>query len=183
MKRTIIGAIVAMFAGTCLGGLDDPGAKVITVRTEIDRGFSAVFARNDSGLPEVDKIIREEKLKNTDSDGFVLGAYLGYCRLLDVFLTTMQGDPSKIYKVTVSEVKFKLCCAEASIVEQQRQLGLSTNDMAAAGGKELEAQRKKWKGYDGITFEEIEREKLQNRKKFGAMVEKAYKEIKAGRKR
>ena len=65
------------------GNLDQPGAKKITVRSEIKRGYDVVSGALDTGLSasvlitdaNMMKPIKANEQAGTDSPGFLLGAY------------------------------------------------------------------------------------------------------------
>ena len=65
------------------GSLDQPGAKKITVRSEIKRGYDVVSGALDTGLSasvlitdaNMMKPIKANEQAGTDSPGFLLGAY------------------------------------------------------------------------------------------------------------
>ena len=67
------------------GNLDQPGAKKVTVRSEIKRGYDAVSSAFDTGLSasvlitgaNMVKPIRANEQAGTDSPGFLLGAHYG----------------------------------------------------------------------------------------------------------
>ena len=83
----------------CSANLDAPGGKKVTVRTEIKRGCSAVFqaflkshvSDISSLLNNIDKgVFARNEQENTDTAGFVVGAY--YYAFLDTFLLLKTID-------------------------------------------------------------------------------------------
>ena len=72
-------AVLVICSAALAADLNAPGEKKVTVRTEIGRGCQRIMGIPLSGidkLPVMYKVIRNEKLTNTDSDGFYLGAYM-----------------------------------------------------------------------------------------------------------
>ena len=82
-----LAAFTILFGGVvayCQTPLDAPGEKKVTVASEIERGRSemadAAIKSHTLNLlayeVEHDEVIERNKAKNTDSDGFLLGALL-----------------------------------------------------------------------------------------------------------
>ncbi|MCM0760664.1 hypothetical protein M7775_19115 [Sporomusa sphaeroides DSM 2875] len=85
MKRVIVLCLLFVFAFSAVSyaNLDAPAEKKVTVKTEIDRGKSAVHAAERSAgalkpqefTKDVDFIINKNKQNNTDTDAFYMGVY------------------------------------------------------------------------------------------------------------
>lgn len=85
MKKVLLLLIAIMFIvpSVLAADLDAPAGKVVTVRTEIERGNSAIFdasAKHEitdtlGFFSAVNKIIEKNTQNNTDTDAFLLGAY------------------------------------------------------------------------------------------------------------
>ena len=89
------------------GNLDQPGAKKVTVRSEIKRGYDAVSSAFDTGLSasvlvtdaNLMKPIKVNEQAGTDSPGFLLGAYYGSWDHLTQLLkdaTSGTDDPASL---------------------------------------------------------------------------------------
>ena len=87
--------------------LDQPGAKKVTVRSEIKRGYDAVSSAFDTGLSasvlitdaNMMKPIRANEQAGTDSPGFLLGAHYGLWDHLTQLLkdaTAGSDDPGSL---------------------------------------------------------------------------------------
>ncbi len=94
--RILFGGVVAY----CQTPLDAPGEKKVTVASEIERGRSemadAAIKSHTLNLlayeVEHDEVIERNKAKNTDSDGFLLGALLEQWIFVDQMYPTMASN-------------------------------------------------------------------------------------------
>ncbi len=94
--RILFGGVVAY----CQTPLDAPGEKKVTVASEIERGRSemadAAIKSHTLNLSayevEHDEVIERNKAKNTDSDGFLLGALLEQWIFVDQMYPTMASN-------------------------------------------------------------------------------------------
>src|SRR5206468_10013700 len=92
----LFGGVVAY----CQTPLDAPGEKKVTVASEIERGLSEMADAATSSHKlnllsyevDLDKVIERNKAKNTDSDGFVLGALLWQWIYVDQMYPTMASN-------------------------------------------------------------------------------------------
>jgi hypothetical protein len=110
--------------------LDAPAVKPVTIRTEMDRGLTAL---NDLSMDDptrfhsyVDAIVQINKQKNTDTDGFQFGIY--YRAWHDAWLTASIGRRDKLaqrfaemdanwYYVIATSVRKKLGLTEEQVQE------------------------------------------------------------------
>ncbi len=76
MKTSVLLMITLLLCSQAFGiDLDAPAAKKITVKSELERGQSAVDDCPGQGETDcVDKIIAINRQQNTDTDAFLLGA-------------------------------------------------------------------------------------------------------------
>ena len=104
--KTFVAALAAftiLFGGVvayCQTPLDAPGEKKVTVASEIERGRSEMADAASSSHTlnllscevDLDKVIQRNKAKNTDSDGFILGALLWQWIWVDQMYPTMASN-------------------------------------------------------------------------------------------
>jgi len=83
--------------------LDAPAVKKVTIRSEMQRGRSAIFDCRMEGRPTdmikaTDcpfKIIELNKQKNTDTDAFLLGVYMGAWMGIETILGVIEKLPDR----------------------------------------------------------------------------------------
>jgi hypothetical protein len=82
--------------------LEAPAEKKITVRSEVERGYSAVFdscSLHSSAIMEIEdcvfKILERNKQKNTDTEAFLLGTYYEAWSDITIALEVIKDRPDR----------------------------------------------------------------------------------------
>ena len=117
------------------GGLDAPGGKVVTVKSEIQRGYAAAtdscdvsngFEQYEAALQRVEA---DNKQRNTNTEGFLLGYNLG-AWLNEWLLLSMGACKGDTLKAAISSARMHHDEAEAT----ERTLGLTPDDLTRCPG-------------------------------------------------
>jgi len=122
--------------------LDQPSQKQITVGSEIARGFmemdAASNARHAASALEysvdLDRVRDQNRSQNTDSDGFLLGAYLGEWMHLYIFLGVVGPTSAFDTAENLHLVKRDLAETFAKMRELQKKLGVNDDALFSAAG-------------------------------------------------
>ena len=166
------------------GNLDQPGAKKVTVRSEIKRGYDAVSSAFDTGLSasvlitdaNMMKPIKVNEQAGTDSPGFLLGASFGLWDHLTQLLKDATPDDDAASLET---------CRKGAVRDHdefrrlEKELGLEDADLyealevpsAAAAGERL----KKWETDEAAT-EAADRARLAHEQQTQQQQQAAQKE-------
>jgi hypothetical protein len=121
MKHTLSINTVGIFTLVCFQparavDLNAPGEKPVTIESEIKRGKAAGSSISEADLLNLQQkyfdILNENKQKNKDSDGFILGLYFDFWLHLDIALsikgtTELNGAEILRHAVDTSKMAFK----------------------------------------------------------------------------
>jgi hypothetical protein len=140
MKRNFLLQLVVLlvvFSPALAVDLNAPAEKKITVRSEIARGWETVMSgftnSHSDQAPNVSEMISNEKLKNTDTDGFLLGADLG-AWWLNARIASNPDDTTRQFPALV-ESNFKLADVWfKEFRDKQREMKLSDKQLADVVG-------------------------------------------------
>ena len=165
--------------------LDQPGAKKVTVRSEIKRGYDAVSSAFDTGLSasvlitdaNMMKPIKVNEQAGTDSPGFLLGAYYGLWDHLTQLLkdaTPGSDDPASLETCRKGAVR-----DHDGFRRREKELGLEDADLyealeipsAATAGERL----KKWEAEEAAA-EAADRARLAHEQQAQQQQQAAQKE-------
>ena len=117
--------------------LDAPGEKKVTVRSEIERGFSETFSAqiNDVSLVylegHLDEVIDNNKSRQKDSDGFMLGARAEQVNEID---SIAHDDTRELFNTHQEIVSAYNLCREyvTEIRKLQKRLGIDDDTLVSA---------------------------------------------------
>jgi uncharacterized phage infection (PIP) family protein YhgE len=95
MRFLAAASFFAAAASLAQSQLDQPGEKKVTLRSEIARGASEISSSQSEHVDisltyleeHVNKVILQNKSRQKDSDGFMLGARVEQLKLIDVLLS------------------------------------------------------------------------------------------------
>jgi hypothetical protein len=155
-KRALIPLVAILISPLASGQspLDQPSEKKITVGSEIERGRRemeiASHASRTLNILEsavaLDRVIDQNKSRNTDSDGFLLGAYLGKWMHLEILLSV--GAKPQFSSVNSAEdirlVKEDAIETFAKMRELQKKLGVNDDALFSAAGFQHAEKIKDW---------------------------------------
>jgi hypothetical protein len=107
VKKVILLVISVLFLLPCISfaaDLDQPMTKQSTLQTEILRGRNAIsnidgYYDTVDYIGVVDQVIQYNQQRNTDTDGFYIGAYLAAWWEMDLLITTHQYNNSEELKL------------------------------------------------------------------------------------
>lgn len=143
MKRIIILCLLLIFSlgAVASADLDAPAEKKVTVRSEIERGKSAVRAidlkarsRNPSVFfNKVDDVLAKNQQDNTDTDAFLFGVY-GQTWIYAVLQTELFAKDREFWRGRLTDGQIESFNRITELYykqfrDKQRQLNISDEDL------------------------------------------------------